>query len=79
MTIREEIAGILHDVKPTKQLIDVHDIVEGGYLDSFELMLLISKLSEQYNIEIGFEEISPDNFNSLDAIEKMVTRLSHKS
>ena len=77
MSIKEQILEVLKEVKPTKDLGRLTDIVEGGYIDSFELMLLISTLSEQFNIEIGVDDIIPENFNSIDCIEKMIQRLTN--
>ena len=71
----EKVIAILNEVKPTRDLSDVQDIIEGGYLDSFELMNLISMLSEGFEIEIGFDEIVPENFNSVAAMVAMVDRL----
>ena len=75
MSIKEKVASILKEVTPAKNLEGINDIVEGGYLDSFELMALIANLSETFNIEITFEEIIPENFNSIDAIASMVEKL----
>ena len=68
----EQVLSVLKEVKPTRNLENVSDIIEGGYLDSFELMLLISKLDEVFDIEITIDDIIPENFNSIDAIVKMV-------
>ena len=73
--IQEKVIAILSEVKPTRDLTGIEDIIEGGYLDSFELMNLISMLSEEFNIEIGFDEIVPENFNSVAAMVAMVERL----
>ena len=73
--IQEKVLAILSEVKPTRDLTDVQDIIEGGYLDSFELMSLISLLSEGFNVEIGIDEIVPENFNSVAAMVAMVERL----
>jgi len=75
MSIKEQVMNILGEVKPTKDLSDVTDIIEGGYLDSFELMSLIAGLSDGFEIEIDVDEIMPENFNSVDAIAAMVERL----
>ena len=75
MTTKEQIILILKEIKPTKDLSCVTDIVEGGYIDSFELMLLISALSEKFGIEIEVDDLVPENFNSADAIASMVERL----
>lgn len=75
MTTKEQIAAILKDIKPNKNLEDITNIVEGGYLDSFEIMNLIMVLSETFGIDIDFEEITAENFNSIDAMVSMVERL----
>lgn len=75
MTNSEKVNDILKKVKPAKSLAGVKDIVEGGYLDSFELMALISMLGEEFNVEISVLDIVPDNFNSVEAIVAMVERL----
>ena len=75
MTINEQIAQILKEIKPTKDLAAINDIVEGGYLDSFELMSLIAQLSDSFEIEIDVDDITPENFNSLADIAAMVERL----
>ena len=73
--IQEKVIAILNEVKPTRDLSDIEDIIEGGYLDSFELMSLISLLSEGFDVEIGVDEIVPENFNSVAALVAMVERL----
>ena len=72
---QEKVIAILQEVKPTRDLSGIEDIIEGGYLDSFELMSLISLLGEGFGIEIGFDEIVPENFNSVAAMVAMVDRL----
>lgn len=73
--IREKVINIFKKIKPNKNMENVADIVEGGYLDSFEIMSLIMALSETFDIEIGFKEIVPENFNTIDAMIAMVERL----
>ncbi len=75
MTTKEQVLSILAEVKPTIQFEGVEDIVESGYLDSFELMELIGCLNEGFGIDIDVMEIVPENFNSADAIAAMVDRL----
>ena len=78
MTTLEKVSAIMKEVKPTKNLEQIFDIVEGGYIDSFELMSLIATLSEEFSIDISIDEIVPENFNSLDAMAKMVETLMNK-
>lgn len=51
-------------------------LVDDGILDSLILVELISTLSMEYGITIPYEEIIPENFNSVDAITNMVERLT---
>ena len=75
MTTKEKVVDILNKVKPGKNLEKVPDIIEGGYLDSFDLMALIENLSEQFGIEIDVDDMTPENFNSVDAIAALVEKL----
>ena len=74
----ERILAILKKVKPTKDLSGIENIIEGGYLDSFELLGLISYLTDEFNISIEIDEMVPENFNSVEAIAQMIDRLSGK-
>lgn len=75
MSQRDEVLRILEDIKPTVNLDDINDIIDGGYLDSLELMGLIAALEEKFGIEIGIDWITPENFNSIDAIANMIVQL----
>lgn len=75
MNTKEQVLAILKEVKPTKNLENVTDIIEGGYIDSFELMSLVVRLNETFGIEITINELTPENFNSVEAISAMVENL----
>lgn len=75
MTTKEKISELLKSIKPTAELDSVSDIIDGNYLDSMELMGLIAGLMDVFGIEIGLDEIMPENFNSIDAMAAMVERL----
>jgi acyl carrier protein len=75
MNTKEKIIQILKEIKPHKDLLEVNDIVEGGYIDSFELMMLITSLSEKFQVEIGIDEMTAENFNSVKAMAEMIDRL----
>ena len=72
MNEKEIVLQILKEIKPTVNLENINDIIDGGYLDSMELMGLIAGISDECGVEVGFEWITPENFNSVDAITEMV-------
>jgi acyl carrier protein len=71
---------ILSILKESNNLIDYTKetaLITDGLLDSLELMEIISELEDAFDIEIGMEEIVPENFNSAEAILKLVERLAN--
>lgn len=57
--------------------VDFHagSLVDDGILDSMTLVGMIATISMEYGIQIPYEEIVAENFNSLDAIAALVERL----
>ena len=50
------------------------NLVDGKLLDSIDLVEIVSEIMEVFDIDIPYEEISPENFNSVDAMVKLVER-----
>ncbi len=76
MTTKEQILEMLRNIKPTANLENVGTIVTDGYLDSMELMFTITSLEDTFGIEVSIDDISPENFNSVEAMTAMVDRLT---
>lgn len=75
MATKETVQSILNEIKPTVNLDGVTDIIDGSYLDSMELMGLISALMDTFGIDIDVDYITPENFNSIDAMAAMVDQI----
>ena len=50
-------------------------LIDDGILDSIVLVELISIISMEFGVSIPYEEIIPENFNSVDAMAQMLERL----
>ena len=48
--------------------------IDGGLIDSVVLVEIATGLMEEFDIEIPYEEIIPDNFNSIDAMVRLVEK-----
>ena len=70
----EEIYLILEDLRPEFSFRESDDFVEDGYLDSFDIVSLVSILEEKYNIIIDGLDVLPENFESVEAIIKLIQK-----
>ena len=50
-------------------------LIEEGILDSMALMQLVGFLEERTSVRVPDDEVSPENFETIEAIERMVDRL----
>lgn len=48
------------------------DLLAAGIIDSFEIVNLVVELEEAFEIEIDPELVIPENFQTVDAIVKLV-------
>ena len=52
-----------------------HALVDDGILDSLAITAIIAALTMEFDIEIPYEELTEENFNSIQGIAAMVERL----
>lgn len=50
------------------------DFIEEGMLDSFDIVSLVSELDATYGISIDGMDILPENFASVESIEKLLIK-----
>lgn len=71
----DELIEILAGLGIDADLESCTDLVDGGYLESLDIVSIIAELSDAYDITIPAREIIPENFNSAAAMYDMVQRL----
>ena len=55
-----------------KDLASGDSLLEKGLLDSMALVKLIAFLEERFGIALGDDEFDPDNFETIEAIAKLI-------
>lgn len=70
--MREEIFFIVKNLKPEYEIGETTDFVESGYLDSFDIISLVDELERKFKVKIGGLKIVPDNFRTIESIEKLI-------
>ena len=71
----DEVLELLEDIKPTVDFRTCTGLIDDGYLDSFDILSIVSELNDAFGIEISPVDIIPENFNSAQALWNMVERL----
>lgn len=70
----DKIYNILQSVRPEVDFSKSMNFIEDGLLDSFDVISLISEIETEYNILIDGLDIVPDNFKSIDTIQKVILK-----
>lgn len=73
-SIERTIKELIKDLKPG-QSIPENQLVETGFIDSFDIIVLVDGLESEFGIAIPGTEISPDNFNSIDSLSNLINKL----
>ncbi|NLC42690.1 MAG: acyl carrier protein [Clostridiales bacterium] len=71
----EALMEILQDLHPDVDFDSCDTLIDDKILDSFDIVSLVTDISEEYDITIPVEEIVPTNFNSAKALWVLVERL----
>ncbi len=74
----EELIELLTDIKDDVDFETCTTLIDDQILDSFDILQIISTLNENYDISIPASEIIPENFNSAQALYKMVQKLQEE-
>ena len=72
--MKERVLKILNDLRPEFDFSQAVNFVEEGMLDSFDVINLVTTLDEEFGISIDGTDVLPENFSSIDAIERLLKK-----
>ena len=73
--MRETLMDILTDLRPDVDFENETNLISGGILESFDIVSLVSELTDEFDITIHPKDLVPENFNSVDAMLALITKL----
>lgn len=74
--MREKLLEILTEVRPDIDFENESELVSGNILESFDIVQIVAELDDEFDIEVSPKDLTAENFNSLDALEELIERLS---
>lgn len=70
-----ELLNILKNIDESIDWENKKELFSSGIIDSMQLLEIVSEVEAKYEIEIDFDEIVPENFNSLEAMLGLIEKL----
>ncbi len=74
----EKLYEILKDCRPDVDFHAEKHLIDDGILESLDIVMIIGELSDNFDVEIAIDEITPDNLNSAEAMFEMITKLQNE-
>ncbi len=71
----DKLKKILWEINPDIDFETEDALIDGGMLDSFDIVTLVAEIDDAFGIEIPAEALIPENFNSAEAIFALIQRL----
>ena len=74
----EDLLNILSGMHPEIDFVTQENLIDGGILDSFDIVTLITEITEVFDVTIRARDIVPENFNSARALYDLIQRLKEE-
>lgn len=72
--MKEKVYNILQTIRPEFNFKESDNFVEDGYLDSFDVVTLVSEIEDLFGIVIDGLDVLPENFSSVQAICDLICK-----
>ena len=70
--MKKQIIEILSEICPGIDFETETALIDDGLIDSLDIVAVVTKLMEAFDVELGVDDLTPENFNSVEAIEELI-------
>lgn len=70
--MKETIIEIIQDLVPDFEYEEDVKLLDEGILDSFDIVNLVMELNDEFDLDLGVEDVTEENFNSIESIVEMI-------
>lgn len=71
----EKLIEILKKIKPGVDFENEKNLIDNHILESFDIIRLVTMVSDEFDVEITPMDIMPENFNSAESLMALIERL----
>lgn len=72
LEMKHRILLILQETRPESDFLTSSNFISDALLDSFDMVLLIDELEQEFGVKIDGTEVVPENFVSVEAIARLI-------
>ena len=72
--MRKQIIEILSEICPGVDFETETALIDDGLIDSLDIVAVVTELMEAFDVELGVDDLTPETFNSVEAIEDLIER-----
>ena len=72
--MREQIIEILTEICPGVAFEQETSLIDDGLIDSLDIVAVVTDLMDTFDVQLGVDDLTPENFNSVDAICQLIER-----
>ena len=70
--MKKQIIEILSEISPGIDFDTETALIDHGLIDSLDIVAVVTELMEACDVELGVDDLTPENFNSVEAIEELI-------
>lgn len=71
----EALLNILSGLHPEVDFSTCTTLIDDSILDSVDVVTIVAEIDAEYDVAVPVEELTPENFNSAQALYAMICRL----
>ena len=71
----EQLLEIFKSLHPEINYETCTTLIDDNIIDSFDIVTLIAEINDEFDVAIPADEIVPENFNSAQALWRLIERL----
>lgn len=72
--MEKKLYEILSDIRPEIDFTCENNFVDNGLFDSYDITLLLDSICEEFDVELGLEDLKKENFNTIGGMINMIKR-----
>lgn len=72
MNTEQELLRILNETCPGVDFAHETALIDDGFLESLDLVTIVSEIMDTFDIELNVEDLLPENFNSVQAMLELI-------